>query len=300
MRKTFVENLKNFSKDNANIMVLTADLGTFFESFKQSFPNQFLNCGVAEENMIGVAAGLTLSGKKVFCYSISPFLAMRALDSIKVNICRQNLNVVLLAAGGGLVYGVEGMTHWAMEDIAVMRSLPNMTVVAPGDLLEVEALVKESVAFDKPLYIRFGKDNALPVHDKMPDFKIGKGIILNQGKDVAIISCGSLLFEAKKAAEKLAEKGINATLVSMHTIKPIDKNLLLDLAQSHKLIVTLEDHSIIGGLGSTVGEALPNFTGLVKLALPDEYPSYIGSADYLYKCYGLDSQSVAEYIIRKL
>lgn len=300
MRAIFTKKIEEFAKENSNILMLTADLGWFFKSFREKFPQQFINCGVAEENMIGVASGLALSGKKVYCYSIIPFLIMKTIESIKVNVCLNDLNVVLMGGGGGLVYGKDGVTHQSIEDISLMRSLPNMTVVAPGDLLEAEALAKESISFQGPLYIRFGKDNA-QVHNAAPDFKIGKGIILKQGRDVAIISCGNMLSEAKKTAGLLAQKGVNATLVSMHTIKPIDVNLLTDLAYSHKLIVTLEDHSIIGGLGSAVSEALPaGFAGLVKLALPDEYSRHVGDADYLYKCYGLDSQSVAEYIIRKI
>ncbi len=291
MRETFIKTLEEFAGQDPNIILLTADLGRFFGSFQEKFPKQFINCGVAEENMISVAAGLALSGKKVYSYSIIPFLVMRAFESIKIDICYHNLNVRLLGAGGGLVYGTEGMTHQAIEDIAIMRSLPNMTVTAPGDLLETQAIAKESVNFQGPLYIRFGKDKAGQVHESMPDLKIGKGIILKKGRGAALVCCGSLLTEAKKAAEKT-----NATLVSMPTIKPIDKTLLRDLAENHKMIFTLEDHSEIGGLGSAVAEVLQGFKGLKKMALPDEYSKYIGSADYLYKCYGLDSESIAKKI----
>jgi len=292
MRAVFIKELENFAEQNPNIMVLTADLGRFFESFKEKFPKQFLNCGVAEENMIGVAAGLALSGKKVYCYSIIPFLTMRALESIRVNICSQKLDIVLLGAGGGLVYGTEGITHWAIEDIAVMRSLPNMAVAAPGDLSEVRALVKESVGFPGPLYVRFGKDNALPVHQNAPDLKIGKGIVLKKGKNIALISSGSLLFEAKKAADILSSKGINITLVSMPIIKPIDQGLIAELALNHKIIYTLEDHSLVGGLGCAVAQVCP----VIKIALPDKYPDIVGRCDYLYKSYGLDAESVAKKI----
>jgi len=295
MRETFTKTLEELASTDPNIMVLTADLGRFFKPFQEKFPKQFINCGVAEENMIGVAAGLALSGKNVYCYSIIPFLIMRTLESIRVNICYNNLNVKLLGAGGGLVYGVEGMTHQAIEDIAIMRVLPNMTVIAPGDLLETEAIARESVKYPGPLYIRFGKDNPSPVHQELPNLKIGKGIVLKQGEKIALITAGTLLFEAKKATEKLTEKGVKITLVSMPTIKPIDKELLEDLAKNHHIIFTLEDHSEIGGLGSAIAETLPGFK-LIKIALPDEYSKYIGKADYLYKCYGLDSESVANKI----
>jgi len=300
MRQTFIKTLEEFTAQDPNIILMTADLGKFFDPFKTRFPQQFINCGVAEENMVSVASGLALSGKKPYCYSIIPFLILRTLESIKVNVCYHDLNVTLLGAGGGLVYGTEGVTHQAIEDIAIMRSLPNMTIVAPGDLSEAEAIAKESINFSGPLYVRFGKDRALPVHETMPNLKIGKGIIVKKGEKVVLISCGTLLYEAKKVAEILEKRGVNITLVSMHTIKPVDKGLLYELAESHDKIFTLEDHSIIGGLGSAVSEALPNFKGLVKIGLPDEYSKQVGDVDYLHKCYGLNAESVAEYILRKI
>lgn len=294
MRATFVKELEKLAEKDPNIMVLTADLGRFFDSFEEKFPNQFINCGVAEQNMIGVAAGLALSGKKVYCYSIIPFLTMRALESIRVNICYHDLNITLLGAGGGLVYGAEGVTHQAIEDISIMRSLPNMAVAAPGDLLESAALARESVNYNHPLYVRFGRDKAPQIHEDIPDLKIGKGIVLKRGKDIALVATGSMLLEAKKAAEMK-----DITLVSMSTIKPIDKELLEELAQSHKRIFTLEDHSTIGGLGSAVSDALPGFK-INKIGLPDEYPKYIGSIDYLHKCYKLDAESIINNISQNI
>lgn len=303
MRAAFVKTLEKLAEDNPDIFLLTADLGKFFESFQEKFPKRFINCGVAEQNMIGVAAGLALSGKNVYCYSIIPFLIMKTLENIRIDICCQNLNIKLLGAGGGLVYGVEGTTHQAIEDIAIMRALPNMTVVAPGDLLETKVLAKESVNYPGPLYIRFGRDKAPQIHQTLPDLKIGRGIVLNKGKNIALVTAGTLLFEAKKVVEKLAEKGLEITFVTMPTIKPIDKELLGDLAKTHKMIFTLEDHSEIGGLGSVINEVLTeiNFRGkFKKIALPDEYPKYIGHPDYLYKCYGLDPQSLTNIILKEL
>lgn len=303
MRKTFVQTLEKLARKDKNIFILTADLGVFFKSFQQKFPERFINCGVSEENMIGVAAGLALSGKNVYCYSIVPFLIMKALEKIRVDICYQNLNVKLLGAGGGLVYGVEGMTHHAIEDIAVMRALPNMTVVAPGDLLEVEVAAKESAEYKGPLYIRFGKDNPPGVHKNISNFKIGKGIIIQKGQKVALIVAGTLLYQAKLAAENLNKKGIKISLISMPTIKPIDKKLLEELSGTHDVIFTAEDHSEIGGLGSAVGEFLleNDFKGVFrKIALPDEYSKYIGHQDYLYQKYGLDSESIAKTMTKEL
>lgn len=302
MRAAFTQKIEKLAENNPDIFLLTADLGKFFNSFKEKFPKRFINCGVAEQNMISVAAGLSLAGKNVYCYSIIPFLTMKALENIRVDICYQNLNIKLLGAGGGLVYGVEGMTHQAIEDISIMRSLPNMTVVAPGDLLEVEAIAEESVNFPGPLYIRFGKDKPSQVHQTLPNFKIGKGIVLKKGKKIALIVAGTLLSEAKKTVESLAEKGIDISFVSMPTIKPIDKGLLEELAKNHQAVFTFEDHSKIGGLGTAVTEVLVemNFKGRIKkIALPDEYSKYVGGMDYLYKCYGLDSESLTKYILKE-
>ncbi len=299
MRKTFVKYLEEAAKANNDIFLLTGDLGKFFDSFKEKFPDRFLNCGVAEENMIGVAAGLALSGKNVYCYSIIPFLIMRTFEKIRLDLCFQNLNVKLLGAGGGLVYGLEGVSHQAIEDIAIMRALPNMAVVAPGDLLEAKEIAKASIDFKGPLYIRFGRDNIKPVHKKIRDFKIGKGIIVKEGKDIALLATGSLLYQSKLAADILVRKGLKITLVSMPTIKPIDKVLIKELAKNHKFIFTAEDHSQIGGLGSAVSDELMdiNFKGFFKkIALPDEFSKYTGKTDYLYKCYGLDSESIAKLI----
>lgn len=300
MRAAFVKEIENLIEDNPNILMLTADLGWFFSSFREKFPEKFINCGVAEENMIGIAGGLAWSGKKVYCYSIVPFLILRALESIKVNLCLENLNVVLMGGGGGLVYGKDGVTHQSIEDIACMRSLPGMTIVAPGDLFEVEAVAKESVNYPGPLYIRFGRDNPSPIHKENPNFKIGKGIVLNRGENIALIVAGSLLYEAEEARKFLAEKNCNITLVSMPTIKPIDKDLINNLAKTHEFIFTLEDHNIIGGLGSAVQDVLneTNFKGnFKKIGIPDEYPRTTGSMEYLNQYYGLDFKSISKKIL---
>ncbi len=299
MRATFSKTLENLAEKDPNILLLTADLGRFFSSFQKKLPKQFVNCGVAEENMLGLAAGLSLSGRNIYCYSIIPFLIMRTLESIRVNICYNKLKVKLLGAGGGLVYGREGMTHQAIEDIGIMRSLPNMTIVAPADLSEVKALAEESVDFSGPLYIRFGRDKAPAVYPEGTKFRIGKGIVLSQGEKIALLSAGTLLAEAKRAEEKLAGQGVRISLISMSTIKPLDSELIREIAENHSQIFVLEDHSQINGLGSAVNEALNEFNykgSLKKLALPDSYSDFVGSPDYLYRCYGLDSDSVAEKI----
>ncbi|MFH1181035.1 MAG: transketolase C-terminal domain-containing protein [bacterium] len=305
MRKVFFKTLEDIAKEDKSIFLLAADLGVkFFQNFKDIDPKRAINVGVAEQNMIGVAAGLAMSGKNVYCYSIIPFLTMRAFEQVRVDLCGHNLNVKLLGAGGGLVYGLEGMTHHALEDIAIMRSLPNMTVTAPGDAKEAEALAIASVNFSGPLYVRFGRDIDPVVHKNNPEFKIGKGIVINEGKDICLIATGSMLYPAATVQEILKEKGFAPGLVSMHTIKPIDEELTKDCAKKYQAIFTLEEHSVIGGLGSAVAEVLAesNYGKTFKrIGIADRYTfPIIGSPDYLKERAGLSPGKIVETILKDL
>jgi len=305
MRKVFFETFKNIISQNKDVFLLTGDLGVkFFYDLKDIDPKRFINIGVAEANMIGIAAGLSISGKNVYCYSIIPFLTMRTFEQVRVDLCYNNLNVKLLGAGGGLVYGAEGMTHHAIEDIAIMRSLPNMTVVAPGDAKEVEALAKASVSYRGPLYIRFGRDSDPIIHENKFEFKIGKGIIVNEGKKVCLIATGTMLSMAKNVLNILQKDGVNATLISMHTIKPLDIELIRDCAKNYEFIFTLEEHNILGGLGGAVAEVIAEsgYAGNFKrIGIPDKYSfPYVGGTDYLRRQFGLDPQSIYNLISESL
>ena len=304
MRKVFFETLKNIISQNKDIFLLTGDLGVkFFYDLKNIDSKRFINVGVAEANMIDIAAGLSMSGKNVYCYSIIPFLIMKTFEQIRIDLCYNNLNVKLLGAGGGLVYGVEGITHHAIEDIAIMRVLPNMTVVAPGDAKEAEALAKVSVYHQGPLYIRFGRDSDPVIHEKEFEFKIGKGIIVKKGKDICLITTGTMLYSAKIASDILEKKGIKTALVSMHTVKPLDAELIKDCAQNYKAIFTLEEHNIIGGLGSAVAEVLAEskYGGIFKrIGIPDKYTfPTTGGPDYLREKLGLSPGKIAQTIIKE-
>jgi transketolase len=303
MRSVFIKTLEKLASVDNRIFLLTGDLGfKTFDKFRDSFQERFINVGVAEANMIGIAAGLALSGKNVYCYSIIPFLTMRCLERIRIDLCYHNLNVKLIGAGAGLVYGLEGVTHHAIEDIAIMRSLPNMTVVAPECPLEVEALIKESHAYKGPLYIRLGREGEPCVHNSAPEFKIGRGIIVRKGRDISIIATGIILYQAKIASEILINEGLDVTLIGMHTIKPLDKDIIKYCANNNKAIFTLEEHSIIGGLGSAVSEFLLEicYKGLFrKIALPDEYCSYIGGHHYLLGKYGLSPEAIKDFILKE-
>lgn len=303
MRKVFFEKLEQLAKKQKDIFLLVADLGAkFFQNFNNIDKKRFINVGVAESNMIGVAAGLALSGKNPYCYSIIPFLTMRTLEQIRVDLCYNDLNVKLLGAGGGLVYGAEGITHHAIEDIAMMRSLPNMTIVAPGDAKEAQALAEISVSYRGPLFVRFGRDSDPVIHKGKINFRIGKGIIVEKGKNVCIMATGSMLAASKEALCFLKEKGINATLISMHTIKPLDNSLIRECAKEYKFIFSVEEHSVFGGLGGAMAEVLSEsgYSGTFKrIGIEDKYlfPA-MGGIDYLRKKAGLDSSSISKRILK--
>ncbi|TRZ96050.1 1-deoxy-D-xylulose-5-phosphate synthase [bacterium] len=302
MRTAFINTLEEIAKKDRNIFLLTADLGFItFDGFRMSYPDRFINVGVAEANMIGIAAGLALSGKNVYCYSIIPFLTMRCLEQIRIDLCYQDLSVKLIGSGGGLAYGLEGMTHHSIEDVAIMRSLPNMTVISPGDPLEVGKIIKESVTHKGPLYIRLGKRGEPNVHESTPEVKIGKGIIIYEGGDLSIIATGTMLHLAKVVSNILKKDGINVNLISMHTIKPLDKEILCKLSKKSKAIFTIEEHSIIGGLGSAVAELLieSGYRGFFKrIGIPDKYCLGIGNRDYLCAEFSLTTEGVLGCILK--
>lgn len=304
MRKVFFETLKNVIFQNKDIFLLTGDLGIkFFYDLRNVDPKRFINVGVAEANMIDIAAGLSMSGKNVYCYSIIPFLVMKTFEQIRIDLCYNNLNVKLLGAGGGLVYGVEGITHHAIEDIAVMRSLPNMTVVAPGDAREAEALAKASVSYPSPLYIRFGRDSDPVIHEKEFEFEIGKGIVVKKGKDICLIATGTMLYLAKIASDILEKQGLNVTLISMHTIKPLDTELIKNCAKNYKAIFTIEEHNIIGGLGSAVAEVISEIKYgklFQRIGVPDKYSfPTVGGPDYLREKFGLTPEIISQTILKE-
>ncbi|MBI4101675.1 MAG: 1-deoxy-D-xylulose-5-phosphate synthase [Candidatus Nealsonbacteria bacterium] len=301
MRKVFFETLQGIFQEDKSVYLMTADLGVkFFQDFKNIDPQRVINVGVAETNMISIASGLSLAGKNVYCYSIIPFLTMRALEQIRVDLCYPNLNVKLLGAGGGLVYGVEGMTHHAIEDIAIMRSLPNMTVVCPGDSREAGALAQASLPHQGPLYIRFGRDSDPEVNGDNFQFKIGKGIVVEEGKDVCLMATGTMLYLGKIVSDALKEKGLNPSLVSLHTVKPLDEGLVRDCAKKYRVIFTLEEHNILGGLGGAVAEVLAEarYGGIFKrIGIQDKYSfPEVGSPDYLREKAGLSPEEIIQTI----
>lgn len=302
MRKAFIETLLDIAASDETVFLLTGDLGfSVLEPFSERFPERFYDAGVAEQNMIGVASGLALSGKTVFVYSIVPFITMRCFEQIRNNVCFQNLNVKLIGIGGGVVYGTSGTTHYALEDIAIMRSLVNMSVIVPADPLEAAAAVRAATTTKGPVYIRLSKGNEPALHTSL-NFNIGKAIVISNGSDLTIISCGSILQTAALVAQRLQQTGLSVSLISMPTVKPLDKEAIVNAAQQTKAIFTIEEHSEIGGLGSAVSEVIAELDTKVlfkKFAVADKYYREIGSQKYILERSGLTENTITEEIVKR-
>ncbi len=257
MRKAFIETLVQLCEQDTRIWLLTGDLGySVLEGFAARFPERYVNVGVAEQNMAGIAAGLSLSGKIVFIYSIANFPTLRSLEQIRNDICYHAQNVKIVSVGGGMAYGPAGYTHHAIEDLAIMRSLPNMTIVAPGDPVETRLATRSIVNWDGPCYLRLGKSSEPVVHPSDPELRIGKAILVQAGQDVTLISTGSMLKPVWDAAELLQQKGISARVLSLHTIRPLDDDAIMHAATETQGIVCVEEHRSPGVVFSSVAALL--------------------------------------------
>jgi transketolase len=301
MRTAFIRTITELAQRDPRLTLLVGDLGFGVVSdFAQRFPRQFLNVGVAEQNMTGVAAGMAMAGRIVFTYSIGNFPTLRCLEQIRNDVCYHKANVVVTAVGGGFAYGALGMSHHATEDLAILRALPEITVIAPGDPLEAAAAVRAAAAGIGPVYLRLGRAGETNVHQEPLDWTLGKAIALRQGDDVTIISTGGMLLTAVRAADLLAQQGISAAVLSMHTLKPLDAEAVLAAARRTRLLVTLEEHSILGGLGGAVAEVLAEAdippVRFRRFGLPSSFDKIVGDQEYLCKCYGLDALSVSNRV----
>lgn len=295
--------IHEYARSNKDVYFLTADLGySVIENFQKEFPERCINVGISEQNMVGVAAGLALSGKKVFVYSIVPFATMRCFEQIRVDVCYQNLDVTVIGVGGGFAYGTLGPTHHAIEDVAIMRSLPNMKVVVPADPGEAVTLTKQIFELGGPAYIRLNRGGESNILDDEKDYEsveFGKAHEIKSGKDVFIISMSDITHLALEASEKLKEEKIDVGVVSMHTVKPIDKEFIKKIASRVKTIITLEEHNIIGGLGSAVSEILADESLNIKfkrLGVNDEYSKFVGKQDYLREKHGIATDNIVKSV----
>ena len=299
-RDSYGNALAELGRLHDDVVVLDADLAgaTKTAIFKKEFPERFIDCGIAEGNMIGVAAGLATTGKVPFASSFAMFAAGRAFEQVRNSVAYPKNNVKIGATHAGISVGEDGATHQCNEDIALMRVIPGMVVINPSDDVEARAAVFAAYEYQGPVYMRFGR-LAVPVINDNPDYKfeLGKGIVLREGKDVAIIATGLEVAESLAAAEKLAADGIDAKVINIHTIKPLDKELVIAAAKETGRVVTVEEHSVIGGLGSAVCDVLSENhpTPVMKIGVNDVFGES-GPAVELIKKYGLDSEGIYEKV----
>ena len=297
MRTAFLDTLYELAKADRRIVFITGDLGfSVVEKFMEELPDQFVNAGVAEQNMTSLAAGMALMGKIALTYSIANFPTLRCLEQVRNDVCYHGANVKIVAVGGGFTYGAMGASHHATEELGVMRSMPGIVVVAPADPVEARAATRAIVAHPGPCYIRLGKAGEPNVHPGPIDFQLGRAIRVRDGKDLTLISTGGMLGTALAVADRLAERGVAARVLSMHTLKPLDEDAVRDAARETGAIATLEQHSVIGGLGSAVAEVLAETPGpgvlFKRIGVPSAFSERVGSQKWLEQHHGLDEAGV--------
>lgn len=303
MRTAFIKVLTTMARKDDRIYFLTGDLGfSVIEDFQREFPDRFFNVGIAEQTMMGVAAGLALSGKTVFTYSIASFITMRCFEQIRNDICYHNLKVRIIGVGSGFSYSTSGITHHSLSDIALMRSLSNMTIIVPGDPVEVERAIEKSEDIEGPIYFRLGKTGEPRLHDALSEFAIGRGLVMKEGDDIAVITCGSMLEVTKSVAGSLENKGLSVKVISMHTVKPIDEDLILNTASKTKYLFTIEEHNIIGGLGSAVAEIIseiPSRGQLIfkRIGVEDKFCIVAGNRNYIRDLFGISKEKIISKIL---
>lgn len=299
-RESYGNALAELGAEYENLVVLDADLAAATKTgiFKKAFPERHIDCGIAECNMMGIAAGLATTGKIPFASSFAMFAAGRAFEQVRNSIGYPKLNVKIGATHAGISVGEDGATHQCNEDIALMRTIPGMVVINPADDIEAKAAVRAAIEHEGPVYLRFGR-LAVPVINDTPDYKfeLGKGVVLREGKDVTIIATGLPVSECLAAADKLAADGIDAKVINIHTIKPLDEDLVVKAAKETGKVVTVEEHSVIGGLGSAVCDVLSEKcpTQVMKIGINDTFGES-GPAVELVKKYGLDADSIYEKV----
>ena len=297
MRDAFCRCLMREAEKDKNLVLITGDLGFgVLKPFWETYPDQFVNAGIAEQGMTGLAAGLSRVGKTVLTYSIGNFPTLRCLEQIRNDCAYHGANVKIVCVGGGFVYGSLGMSHHATEDIAVLRALPGVTVFAPGDPAEVEAVVPVMLRTPGTCYLRLGRGGEKTVHPQpVGHWQFPKALTLRQGTDVAILSAGGILTQTSSAADLLAEKGVSAEVVSFPCVKPIDREKIAELCRRFRHIVTVEEHTVVGGFGSAVCEAAAEggFGARIhRIGMPDVYSEIVGTQQYLRSRYDMDDEAI--------
>lgn len=300
MRNAFTKRLTEIASKNKNIILITNDAPTpHFLEFQKKYPDRFINAGLAEQNMTGLAAGLALSGKIPITYSIVPFVVMRCYEQVRDDVCYQNVNVKIIGIGGGIVYSTLGGTHTSLEDISMMRALPNMTVISPADPLEATKVADAIVAYKGPVYVRLGRTGEPILYKKEYELKIGKAVRMKKGEDVSIIGYGPILSRAVAAAEEMEKEGLSVEVINMHTLKPLDERTVLQTAKKTRALVTIEEHSVIGGLYSAVAEILARHqinVPLAGIALKDRFLANYGKQTEILDTLGFSLADVKKTI----
>jgi transketolase len=305
MRNAFAEEALRLAGEDDRYFLLSGDIGNrLFNDYKERYSDRFLNCGIAEANMTGVAAGLAIGGFRPMSYTITAFNTVRCLEQIRIDLCYNNLPVTVVGVGSGLSYAGLGYTHHATEDIALMRALPNMNVLCPGDAFEVKGALRAAHAHDGPVYVRIGKKGEETVHEKIPEMKIGGALVIRGGNDVCLLAVGSMLPITCQAADILAKNGISAQVISFYSIKPLPYSTLENSFDNFSLVVSVEEHSRIGGAGTAIGEWLVDndrpTRSFVPIALPDKIFHAAGDQEYARSELGLDPEQIAEMVLQKL
>jgi len=301
MRSVFNKTLLELAAKDERIYLILADIGFGeIEPFCTSFPERSFNVGVCEQNMTGIAAGIALNGNVVFTYSIANFPTFRCFEQIRNDICYHNANVKIITIGGGVAYGPLGTSHQSTEDLSVMRALPNMVVVAPGDLIEAELLTKAMVEWEGPCYMRCGYKGEPALYSQYPDLKIGKAITIRDGSDITLIATGEMLPTAVEISDSFKKASLGVRVISMHTIKPVDAEAIVKAAEETKKIISLEENNIVGGLGGAVSEVIAEQVGVAikfkRIGIKDVFPSKVGYREYLRSAYGFSKEDIIKVI----
>lgn len=302
MRDAYVSTLYDIAKKNKHVMSINADIGAIiFNRFIADFPDRFINAGVAEQNMMGVAAGLASCGKIPFVYTMVPFITARTYEQIKIDVCLQRNNVKIVGVGAGISYSTLGPTHHGIDDIAIMKTLPNMNIVSPADPLETKLATYSIAEMDKPVYLRLGTSGELNIHGEDYSFEFGKGEVLKDGNDVTLIATGSILFDVLMAAKVLEnEYCVECRVINIHTIKPLDKDIIIKAARETNNVIVIEEHSIEGGLGESIASVIleSNYqTRFIRMGINDSFCMGYGTHQELKSIYGLTKEGIITRVL---
>lgn len=301
MRNAFADEITKVAQEDPRVLLLVGDIGNrLFDRYKAAQGVRFFNCGIAEANMISVSAGLALNGFRPICYTITPFITARCLEQIRVDVCYHEAPVIIVGVGAGLSYANNLATHHSCEDIAMLRSLPGLSIICPSDPLEVRAALRAAVSLNTPVYLRLGKKGEPTVHKSIPPFTVGTAISMKTGSEIAILSCGTMLPCAMEVAGNLSSSGLDTAVWSFHTVKPLDARTLNEVFAAYRLVVTLEEHSHLGGLGSAVSEWQSDFgpfpARLLRLGTSDRFLHEGGEQEHARFLFGLDPKAVVSRI----